>query len=351
MTQNVPTEVMNAQILDSLERGEDGIKKAQAAATDYTRIQIREDSFAAKILPLEKATDDMLHYGMNATNLEIIWELEPDSPGAKWVPLQTVPEGEYITGSRYSIPMARLFTPKFTVDIDELRTTKQDIRKILCDNAIKDALAEFDAKFISTVNSIVSDVDKTTPIQAGGTAAYKQALTGKVQMMDFAAGLNRDTFAEARNMLPKGNAEGKFRLRNYCCLMNETTAGQLLKLDRNAVGGDLSQEFFKNGLTIDTFMGLKMMFTIKDDLVPDNYVYFFAEPAFLGKGFYLHDWTSFMKKEAFFIETFSYWMGGLAIGNIAGCALARFNLGPATTNATDKPANGGQESGDEEQGA
>lgn len=324
MTQNVPTEVMNAQILDSLERGEDGIKKAQAAATDYTRIQIREDSFAAKILPLEKATDDMLHYGMNATNLEIIWELEPDSPGAKWVPLQTVPEGEYITGSRYSIPMARLMTPKFTVDIDELRTTKQDIRKILCDNAIKDALAEFDSKFISTVNSIVSDCE--APVGGNDMKSYKQKLTGKVQMMDFEGPLDRDTFAEARNMLPKGNAEGKFRLRNYCCLMNETTAGQLLKLKRDEIGGDLSQEFFKNGLTTDTLMGLKMMFTIKDDLVPDGYVYFFAEPAFLGKGFYLHDWTSFMKKEAFFIETFSYWMGGFAIGNIAGCALARFGV-------------------------
>jgi hypothetical protein len=145
-------------------------------------------------------------------------------------------------------------------------------------------------------------------------------------MMDFEGPLDRDTFAEARNMLPKGNAEGKFRLRNYCCLMNETTAGQLLKLKRDEIGGDLSQEFFKNGLTTDTLMGLKMMFTIKDDLVPDGYVYFFAEPAFLGKGFYLHDWTSFMKKEAFFIETFSYWMGGFAIGNIAGCALARFGV-------------------------
>lgn len=314
MTQNVPTSVMNAQILDSLDR-EDGVKKAQAAATDYTRTQIREDSFAFKILPPEKATDDMLDRDLTE-NLGIIWEIEPDSPGAKWVPLQTVPDGEYITGSRYRIPFARVLTPKFTKDIDELRTTRQDIRKILTDNAIKDGLAEIDSKFIATVNSIVFDAD------GAGEANH---MTGKVQWMDFEEPLNRETFAEARNMLPRGNAQGKFRLRNYCALMNETTAGQVLKLKRDEVGGDLAEEYFKNGLTTDTLMGVKTLFTIKDDLVPDNYIYFFAEPAFLGKCFYLTDWTMYMKKEAYFIEMFSYWMGGFAFGNVAGMALARFN--------------------------
>jgi hypothetical protein len=33
----------------------------------------------------------------------------------------------------------------------------------------------------------------------------------------------------------------------------------------------------------------------------------------------------YMKKEAFFIEMFSYWLGGFAFGNVAGVAVARFN--------------------------
>jgi len=126
-------------------------------------------------------------------------------------------------------------------------------------------------------------------------------------------------------MLPRGNSSGQFRLRNYACLMNDTTAQDWLKLDRDAVGGDLSEEFFKNGLTTDTFLGVKSIFTIKDDLVPDDWVYFFAAPEFLGKCFYFTDWTMFMKKEAYFIEWFSYWFGGFAIGNIAGVALCKFN--------------------------
>jgi hypothetical protein len=312
-TQNIPTPVMNAKILESLDR--DNVKMAQDASTDYTRTGIREESFAFKIQPPEKATDDMLDRALDET-LQIIWEMEPDSPGAKWVPLQTVPDGEYITGSRYIIPFARVLTPKFVKDIDELRTTRQDIRKILTDNSIKDALAAIDSKWISTVNSIVFDAP------AAGEA---NNVTGKVQWVDFADGITRDTFAEAKKLLPRGNAQGKFRMRNYIALMNDVVAQDLLKRPATDVGDEIAGDTWKNGLTTDTIMGVKCIFTIKSDLVPDNYVYFFAAPEFLGKCFYLTDWTMYMKKEAYFIEMFSYWLGGFAFGNIAGMALARFN--------------------------
>lgn len=312
-TQNVPVSVINSRIIESLDRGD--VKKAQDASTDYTRIQIREESFAFKILPPEKATDDMLDRALDE-RLQIIWEIEPDSPAAKWVPLQSVPDGEYIAGSRYIIPFARVLTPKFQKDIDELRTVRQDIRKILTDNSIKDGLTEIDSKFMDTVNSIVFNAP---------AANSANRVTGKVQWIDMTDPLNRETFAEAKKMLPRGNSNGKFRLRNYICLMNDVTAQDWLKLTRDDIGGDLAQDFFKNGLTTDTFLGVKGIFTIKDDLVPDNYVYFFAAPEFLGKCFYLTDWTMFMKKEAYFIEMFSYWLGGFAFGNVAAMAVARFN--------------------------
>jgi hypothetical protein len=34
----------------------------------------------------------------------------------------------------------------------------------------------------------------------------------------------------------------------------------------------------------------------------------------------------YMKKEAYFIEMFSYWLGGVGIGNVAGVALAKFGV-------------------------
>jgi len=112
--------------------------------------------------------------------------------------------------------------------------------------------------------------------------------------------------------------EDKFVLRNYVALMNDVTAQDLLKFDRVEAGGDLAEEMLRDGLVLDKIMGMKTIYTIKRSLVPDDTVYFFAAPEFLGKCFYMTDWTMYMKKEAFFIEMFSYWLGGMAIGNVAG---------------------------------
>jgi len=312
---------MNKRILEDLERGE--VKRAQEASSGYTRTQLREDSFAFKILPPETATDDMLRPSLEHDKLEIIWELEPDSPGAKWIPFQTVPEGEYIWGSRYLIPMARVVTPKYEKDIDELRTYKTDLRKVLTENSIKDGLKEIDSKFIAIVDSIVTDTIDTTPATA-------QVFTGKRQWIDIGGELTRTNWVDAKKMMLRGSTyagmEDKFVLRNYIALMNDVTAQEVLKWERPEVGGDLAEEMLRNGLVIDTLTGIKLVFTIKKSLVPDGRVYFFAAPEFLGKCFYMTDWTMYMKKEAFFIEMFSYWLGGMAFGNLAGVCRADFTV-------------------------
>ena len=319
MDQNVPVPVMNRAIIDSLERGE--VKKAADATTGMTRIQLREGSFAFKVLTPEQATNDMLVPSLVHDKPMIYWELEPDSPGAKWVPFQTVPSGEYIWGSRYVIPMARIVTPKYEKDLDELRTYKTDLRKVLTDNSIKDGLAEIDGKFIQLCDDIVEDT-------ADGTANTVQNFTGKYQWRIFNGGLTRENLAEAKKMMLRGSTftgmEDKFHLRNNICLMNEVTAQELLKMRRDHSGGDLSETMLQDGLVMEKIFGMKVLYTIKSGLVPTGTIYFFAAPEFLGKCFYLTDWTMYMKKEAYMVEMFSYWLGGMAIGNVAGVCKAHF---------------------------
>ena len=323
-TQNIP--LLNSSVLDALDAGTgEGLNKVAQVASDYTRTQIREDSFAFKILPPEKIDNSRLRRDLTE-DLGVIENIEPDSPGAKWVPLETVPDGEYITGSRYLIPFARVLTRKMTKDIDELRTYDYDIRKILTDNSIKDGLAKIDEKFIQTVNSIVFNCDDEG----------RNNITHKIQLWKTTERLNRESWTEASKMLPRPNPDGKFVCRNYIALMNDVTARDVLKLDRNAVGGDLAQKNWVEGLTTDTIEGIKIITTIKSNIVPENYVYFFAEPSFLGHCYYLTDWTMFLKKEAFFIEFFSYWLGGFGFGNVAGMALARFNQ-PVDSSSSSSP--------------
>ena len=169
-----------------LEKGASAdIEKVAQTANEVTRTQIREGSFANKILPPEKIGNERLTKTMTE-DLIVIDDLEPDSPGAKYVPFETVPEGEIITGSRYITPMARIVTPMFTKDIDQLRTYDYPIRKVLTDNSIKDGMATHDRKFIETVNSIVMNTTGSGP-------NTPHPVTGTVQFMDFEEGLDRVT--------------------------------------------------------------------------------------------------------------------------------------------------------------
>ena len=327
MFKEAKEQMIDSQLRDLIVGSPDGpITKVAQAANDVTRINIREGSFANKILPPENIGNERLVKTMTE-DLIVIDDLEPDSPGAKYVPFETVPEGEIITGSRYITPLARIVTPAFTKDIDQLRTYDYPIRKILTDNSIKDGMATHDRKFIETVDSIVFNSEGEVP-------GNVHPVTGKIQWMDFDHDINRRNFADATKMLPRGNARDKFVARNYIALAHENTLRDILKLDRIQIGGDLAEKNFTDGLTSTTVMGIKCISTIKRSLVPEGYVYFFAEPSFLGHNYTLTDWTMYLNKEAFFIKWFSYWLGGFSFGNIAGMALARF--GKAATGRADK---------------
>lgn len=323
MTKEAKEQMIDSQLRAMIVDGSQAnIEKVAQAANEVTRINIREGSFANKILPPEKIGNEKLTKTMTE-DLIVIDDLEPDSPGAKYVPFETVPEGEIITGSRYITPMARITTPMFTKDIDLLRTYDYPIRKMLTDNSIKDGMATHDRHFIQTVNSVV--------MNTRGGPNTEHPVTGKLQLMDFGGDedtmggeISRKNFVDATKMLPAGNENDKFVARNYIMLAHENTLRAIMKYTRNEAGGDMSQDMLRNGLTDTTIMGIKAISTIKKSLVPEGWVYFFAEPSFLGHNYMLTDWTMYLEKQAYFIKWFSYWLGGFSFGNIAGMALARF---------------------------
>jgi hypothetical protein len=106
--------------------------------------------------------------------------------------------------------------------------------------------------------------------------------------------------------------------------MNINTALELAKFNHDEFGGPGAEDKLKSGITEDTWMGRKFIFTSKDDIVLDGEMYMFAAPEFLGKFYELDAPTMFVDKHAFLLEFFVYSCVGSSFGNPFAMAKAKF---------------------------
>jgi len=288
------------------------VKEAADTVNEFTRVKMREDGFARKILPPIPLSNDEIDRSVDTDKPVKIVDKEPGSPAAITVPFATNPIGRYIRAPRYRVMFARMMTPKFNKDVEELRTYHMDVRQVISDNAIKDLLAEEDGKFLyAAVNAL------------GGTPNGTVTETGTVQWKLSADEITRESLVDSLKIMPSTPN----RLETATALVNNITIKDVLKFRRDEIGGDLAQDMFLKGFTEQMLLGVKFIVTIKQDLVKNDNIFYFAEPKFLGKFFILEDTTMHMKREAFMIEFFAYECLGAAIGNVAGVARQTFNNG------------------------
>lgn len=303
-------QLMNQTIFEKL-ASDDPVefKEAQQSINDYTRYKLREDSFMEIILPAEPIPNGEFDRQWDEENPVKVVDMEPDSPAAVSIPLGTLPISVYIRGDRYKVTFCRVTTPRFTKDVDQLRTWYMDIRQILSDNAIKDIAAEQDARFITAIDAALG----TTPGQTLATS-------GIVQYEEFPGpSLTRDILAEMLEILPSTPSN----LETQTILCNTITMKQVLKYTANEVGPDITAQVFRDGWTEEKLFGRRLVATIKKNLVPRLHFYLFADQKFLGKHYEVEPVVMHVKKEAYFIEFFAYKFHGAAFGHTNGLAHIR----------------------------
>ena len=284
------------------------IKEAEDAVNDFTRTKMREDGFYRRIMPPIPITNDELDRQVDTDKPVKVVDKEPDSPAAISIPFATLPTNLYIRGPRYRVMFDRIATPRFTKDVDELRTWIMDIRQVLSDNAIKDMLAEEDGKFLRAVNTALVGAGLTVPT------------SGTVQHEVIAGGITRDTLWDSLKVMPNTPSN----LEVHVVLVNNITIKEIGKFTHNEMGGTISEDIMKNGWSLQTFMGVKWIVTIKKGLVATNTMYQFADPKFIGKSYVLEDTTMYIRREAYMLEFFAYETMGGTIGHTSGLARIDF---------------------------
>ncbi len=254
-------------------------KQAEDQVNEFTRTKMREDGFYRRIMPPIPISNDQLDRTVDTDKPVKVVDKEPDSPAAISIPFATLPTNLYIRGPRYRVMFDRIATPRFTKDVDELRTWIMDIRQVLSDNAIKDMLAEEDGKFLRAVNTAIVGPGLTVPT------------SGTVQHEVIAGGITRDTLWDGLTVMPNTPSN----LEVHLVLCNNITIKEVGKFTHNEMGGTLSEDIMKNGWSLQKFLGVSWIITIKKGLVPTNTAYQFADPKFIGKSYVLEDTTMYIK--------------------------------------------------------
>lgn len=303
------SKLINETLFEKLASGDYNLQKeAIDAVNDFTRIKMREDGFFRRIMPPLPISNDELDRTVVTDKPVKIVDKEPDSPAALSIGFATLPMNLYIRGNRYMVAFDRIVTPRFTKDVDELRTWVMDIRQVLSDNAIKDILAEEDGKFLAGVDLMLVGAGTTLP--SSGVVQYEQ----------IGGGITRDTLWESLKVMPNT----PFNLEVHTVLVNNITIKDVAKFGRDEMGGDLAVDIMKNGWSEEEFMGVRWIVTIKKDLVPTNHMYHFSDPKFIGKHYQLEDTTMYIRREAYMLEFFAYETMGATLGHSGGLAHIEF---------------------------
>jgi hypothetical protein len=296
----VDSRFINEKLIDQIEQGEGLKKEAEVNVTSFIRDKLREESFTRQIITPQLISADQLDRDAYTDKPKKVIDKEPNSK-ATWVSFRGTPKSNYFTGPRYEIYFAKITSDKFEKSIHELKTYDNDIRQILSDNSIKDIQEQEDASFINSCEQIVQNA-------------------GPSQLLDFrnAGGLIKENFLESRKALRV------LRIPHGVSLMSQATAEDILKWNANEIGDGAATVQYEKGLVQRTIFGGKVIYTIKNDIIPDGTIWHFGTEQFLGKFFFLQDATVYIKHERDMISFDVYEVLGMGIGNTKAVVKAIF---------------------------
>lgn len=292
--------VLNSMFLSRMDDSEWQSKMAEAGAA-YIRDILRETSFARKILPPSQVSRGELQRSTEHEGVSRIVDTEPGSR-AFAINWRSQAPGRWIYSRRVEFFFFTITTEKYEKTEQELISYEAPIAKIIEQNAIKDMQTVEDEKFIQSAEAAVT-------------------LSGKQQIKVGASPLEKRDLSNAFKMLDSDKQKVE------TILMTSTLFNDILGLEFSDIGSKVAGEIISNGWAYNNLLGHKLITTIKDDLIPNNEVWLFAPPDFLGKFFILNNPKFWIDKEANIVR-FQAWEDiALGIKNSRAVAVLRLNDG------------------------
>lgn len=324
------SEMVNSGFIERLET--EGPTKTAAASLNYIKDRLRESSFTDMIIPNERVVRGDLQRSTEHDTMVKIIDIEPGSR-AMAINFRGQPTAQYIQGKRYAISFYTISSLKFEIVEQELMAYEMPITRIIEENSLKDMVEIKDREFLNHVDAAID------AMQYEGTNSYNYSVNtyandsiskikGSLAMQDtadswVAKAIQRPDIVKLKKLLKRhivdasGNTIRAGRLKPALLLMTESDADDFDSWTLEDYGDRLQSETALDGYTYNKVLGLRVIRTIKNDILREGNVYCFTAPEFFGRNYTLNDVKFYIDKVANRIF-WQAWMDiGMGIGNIA----------------------------------
>jgi hypothetical protein len=340
-------EMVNSGFIERLET--EGPTKTAAASLNYIKDRLRESSFADMIVPNERVVRGDLQRSTEHDTLVKIVDIEPGSR-AMAVNFRGQPTAEYVNGKRYAIGFFTISSLRFEIVEQELMAYEMPITKIIEENSLKDMVEVKDREFLNHVESCINAMQaegnsgssafsvfggQRTVSKIKGVLAT-QSGGGATDYTPYA--IQRQDIVRIKKLLKQqitvsGETVRAGRLKPALMLMTETDVDDFDQWTHEDYGDRLQSETLLDGYTYSKVLGLRIIRTIKNDILREGNVYVFTAPEFFGRNYTLNDVKFYIDKVANRIFWQAWMDVGMGFGNIAAVVKLELYAGDATNAA------------------
>ena len=343
-------EMVNSGFIERLET--EGPTKTAAASLNYIKDRLRESSFADMIIPNERVVRGDLQRSTEHDTMVKIVDIEPNSR-AMSVNFRGQPTATYVTGKRYAIGFFTISSLKFEIVEQELMAYEMPVTRIIEENSLKDMVEVKDREFLNHVESCVDAMQ-----EEAGSASFNVShleddsaiscskLKGTLALQQSSNNFNslaiqRPDIVKLKKLLKRqvidasGNVIRQGRLKPAVMLITESDADDFDQWTLEDYGDRLQSETALDGYTYNKVLGLRVIRTIKNDILREGNVYVFTSPEFFGRNYTLNDVKFYIDKIANRIFWQAWMDVGMGFGNIAAVVKMELYSGAVDSTTPD----------------
>lgn len=338
----VPAKVLNDLFFEKVSSNEGKEKIAEFGGT-YIRDRLREVSFARKILPPQPVQRTECQRSVNHDTLVKIVDIEPESR-AMSMGFRGQPTARLIRGARYEIPFFTISSEKFEKHEQELLAYEMPITKIIEENSVKDIQAIEDRQFLLYVESCIQALQLEVNGNSATACNTTNVLSGACVLTSVVKGEGALTSATndftvhpilKPDVIKVKQLLHRKHLRAERMVMTEPDFDNVSAWTIQDVGMTIAGETTVEGYKASTIVGLKVIRTIKTEILREGNVYVFTAPEFFGR-FYILNQTKFYIDKIANLITWQSWEDiGIGLGNISAVCKLELYSGSVTPGATD----------------